>query len=154
MLVALLLLLLTPLPSASRTTWMRPESFHLTVGMSRLDALKALSDLKLNAKRGRSSDEFVVDYTDDKALTIEFQKDRLTSIRFEYFAFISEAREAFGEQRKMLQKDFGKPRVSSPSTIIYDNALPNVMVVLSADPKTENGKKGLGFVAVRYYDPR
>jgi hypothetical protein len=28
-----------------------------------------------------------------------------------------------------------------------------VMVVLSADPKSTNGQKGLGILVVRYYDP-
>ena len=27
------------------------------------------------------------------------------------------------------------------------------MVVLSADPKSDYGKKGFGYLAVRYYDP-
>jgi hypothetical protein len=38
--------------------------------------------------------------------------------------------------------------------LIYDNALPNVMVVVNDDPMSEQGKKGLGVLAVRYYDPR
>ena len=154
MIFALLLLLVPPLPSASRTSWMRPESFHLTIGMSRPDALRSLSELGLSSKRGRNADEYVVDYADDKALTLTFAGERLTSVRFELFAFISEVREAFGEEKKYLASAHGSARKATRSALIYDQMLPNVMVVLSADPKTENGKKGLGFLAVRYYDPR
>jgi hypothetical protein len=28
------------------------------------------------------------------------------------------------------------------------------MVVISADPKSENGRRGLGMLVVRYFDPR
>ena len=37
--------------------------------------------------------------------------------------------------------------------LIYDQALPNVMVVLADDPKTKQGMQGIGMLAVRYYDP-
>ena len=37
--------------------------------------------------------------------------------------------------------------------VVYDDRLPNIMVVLSADPKSEYGRKGIGYLAVRYYDP-
>ncbi|MFP5246543.1 MAG: hypothetical protein ACLGH0_07590 [Thermoanaerobaculia bacterium] len=148
----LALLLLTAFPSNSRTGWMRPDAFHLTVGMSRVQAEQALA--KWNPKAGNGQDELVVDYSDDKSLTLEFRKGRLTSIRFELFAFLTESRVAFDEEKKRLADERGKPRMETKSILIYDNALPNVMVVVTDDPKSEQGKKGIGVLAVRYYDPR
>ena len=149
----LFLLLATAFPSTSRTSWMRPEAFQLTVGMSRADAMNALE--KWSPKRGKTASEVVVDYGDDKALTLQFSdKDRLTSIRFELFVFLPEIRAAFEEEKARLAEARGKPRKSTRSVLIYDNALPNVMVVAADDPKSEQGKQGIGVLAVRYYDPR
>ena len=39
MLLFLALLLSTPFPSSSRTAWMRPESFRLSIGMARTEAV-------------------------------------------------------------------------------------------------------------------
>ena len=57
-------------------------------------------------------------------------------------------------ERKYLLESTGKPRVSTSSVLIYDEQLPNLMVVVQDDPKSEQGKKGVGVLAVRYYDPR
>ncbi len=148
----LALLLATAFPSTSRTSWMRPDSFHLTIGMSRVEAMTALE--KWAPKRGKDANEVVVDYSDDKALTLEFRKDRLTSVRFELFVFLPEIRNAFEEERTRLAEARGKPRKATKSILIYDNALPNVMVVATDDPKSQHGKRGIGVLAVRYYDPR
>lgn len=148
----LALLLATAFPSTSRTSWMRPDSFHLTIGMSRVEAMTALE--KWAPKPGKDANEVVVDYSDDKALTLQFRKDRLASIRFELFVFLPEIRLAFEEERASLAESLGKPRKATKSILIYDNALPNVMVVANDDPKSQHGKQGLGVLAVRYYDPR
>ena len=152
LLLAALLLFTPPFPSASRTSWMRPESFHLSIGMTRTDAVRVLE--KWNPKKGKDVNELVVDYSDDKALTLEFRKDRLTSVRFELFAFLPEVPMAFAEEKTHLLEERGKPPKSTKSVLIYDNALPNVMVVMNADPKSEQGKQGIGVLAIRYYDPR
>jgi hypothetical protein len=148
----LALLLATSFPSTSRTSWMRPDAFHLTIGMSRVDTMTALE--KWAPKRGKDADEMVVDYSDDKALTLQFRKDRLISVRFELFVFLPEIRVAFDEERAYLAESLGKPRKATKSILIYDNALPNIMVVATDDPKSQHGKQGLGVLAVRYYDPR
>lgn len=148
----LAILLLTAFPSASRTAWMRPEAFHLSVGMSRAEAERALA--KWTPKPGKEANELVVDYSDDKALTLEFKEGRLTSVRFELFAYLNAIRGAFDEERQYLLNAHGKPRMASKSILIYDQALPNVMVVVTDDPASEQGKKGLGVLAVRYYDLR
>lgn len=151
-LFALLLLASTSFPSASRTSWMRPDAFRLTVGMSRAEAVKALD--KWTPKKGKDKNELIIDYSDDKSLTLEFKKDRLTSVRFELFTYLNGIRGAFDEERTYLRDAHGEPRVSTKSILVYDNALPNVMVVVTDDPNSEQGKKGLGVLAVRYYDPR
>jgi hypothetical protein len=148
----LALILATAFPSTSRTSWMRPDSFHLTIGMSRTEAMTALE--KWAPKPGKDANEVVVDYSDDKALTLQFQKNRLTSVRFELFVFLPEIRTAFDEKRAWLAESLGKPRKATKSILIYDNTLPNIMVVATDDPKSRHGKQGLGVLAVRYYDPR
>jgi len=149
------LFLATSLPSSTRTSWMTPESFRLVIGMSRIEAQKALESSGWTVRAGRNQDEAIVDYADDKAMTLEFNRERLHSIRFELFAFIPEVRQAFKEQRTLLRKTHGEPKktVKSKSVVLYDDRLPNIMVVLSDDPKSEYGRKGLGYLAVRYYDP-
>ena len=75
-------------------------------------------------------------------------------MRFEHFAFLQDARAAFEEETGYLRSAFGAPKkMKTKSIVVYDRVLPNVMVVLSADPKSENGQKGLGLLVVRYFDP-
>jgi hypothetical protein len=145
-------LLLIAFPSTSKTSWMRLESFHLAIGMTRDEVVKVIAPW--NPKFGKDHDEIVVDYDGDKAMTLQMRDDRLRSVRFELFVFLPEARKVFDEQKAYLREAFGAPRKATSSILIYDNALPNVMVVMTNDPKSENGKKGLGVLAVRYYDPR
>ena len=147
-----LALLLTSFPSNSQTSWMRLESFRLTIGMSRDEAIDAIKNW--NPKKGKDRNEIVIDYDGDKALTLEFRNDRLHSVRFELFAFLPQIRKAFDEEQAHLRRVRGAPRKATKSVLIYDTALPNVMVVVTDNPKSEQGKKGLGALAVRYYDPR
>ena len=148
---ALLALLLTIVPPPIHTDWMRPESFHLAIGMKRSDAVGALR--AWNPKPGKDASEVVVDYASDKSLTLEFRKERLHAVRFELFVMLPQARQAFEQHRALLRVTMGQPRKTTKSVLIYDNALPNVMVVVADDPKSAQGKRGLGVLAVRYYDP-
>ena len=154
-LTLLTLILAVAFPSSTQTSWMSPQSFHLTVGMSRADAVKKLAEGGWEAKRGKHDDELVVDYSDSRALTLEFKKNRLHSLRFELFAMLPEIRTAFDEQKGLLRKAHGEPKkgLRSDSVVLYDDRLPNIMVVVSADPSSEYGQKGFGFLAVRYFDP-
>lgn len=149
------LLLATAFPSTTRTSWMSPQSFRLTIGMTRTDAVGVLAESGWEAKKGRNDDELVVDYSEDKALTLEFRRNRLHSVRFELFSMLPEVRAAFEEQKMLLQKEHGAPKKAtrSRSIVVYDDRLPNIMVVLADDPQSEYGKKGVGYLAVRYYDP-
>lgn len=145
------LLFATPFPSNSLTSWMRPEAFHLRIGMGRAEAVRVLASY--NPKPGKDKNEIVVDYSGERAMTLDFKDDRLHSIRFELFAFLPDVRKAFKEEQARLLETRGKPRKSTKAVLIYDQALPNVMVVLSDDTKSAQGKQGIGFLAVRYYDP-
>lgn len=147
------LFLSTAFPSSTKTSWMSPQSFRLMIGMKRADAMKTLEQSGWTVKRGRNDDEFVLDYSDDKALTLEFRKERLRSIRFELFAMLPEVRQAFAEQKKLLEKEHGVPKRGQAKVVVYDDRLPNIMVVLADDPKSDYGQKGIGYLAVRYYDP-
>lgn len=147
-LLALLLAIATPTLASSATEWMRLDAFHLTIGMSRADAVDALR--AWNPKPGKDENELIVDYASDKSLTLEFRKDRLRSVRFELFVLLPHARKAFEEKRAAM----GEPRKATRSVLIYDDALPNAMVVVADDPNSAQGKKGLGVLAVRFYDPR
>lgn len=154
MTLLLALLLTIPFPATSKVTWMRPESFRLTVGMSRADSLREIESSGWKVRGESTGDQVVVEYAEDKSITLDFQKDRLTAIRFELYAILPEAHQAFAQEKALLKSLYGEPKkLRSRSVIVYDNILPNVMVVLSADPTSEHGKRGIGHLVVRYYDP-
>ena len=154
MVLLLALFLASPFPSTSKTSWMRPESFHLSIGITRAEAIKRLNDAGWKTKAGKKSSELIVDYTDADSMTLQFRKNRLKAVRFEHFAFLQDARAAFDEETEYLRDAYGAPKkMKTKSIVLYDRVLPNVMVVLSDDPKSENGQKGLGLLVVRYFDP-
>lgn len=146
---ALLLVAATP---TDRTEWMRPDAYHLRIGMHRSEAVEALR--AWTPKPGPSPDEVIVDFSGEKAATLQFKEDRLVSIRFELFVLLPESRKAFEQVRKALLDTLGAPRKAGKSVLVYDNALPNVMAAVSDDPASEQGKRGLGVLVVRWYDPR
>jgi hypothetical protein len=155
MLFVATLLLGLAFPSASRTSWMRPESFRLVIGMTRADALTTVTGGGWHLTEDGDENHVLVEYDGNKALTLEFRRDRLSAIRFELFALIPEIHAAFAEERAFLKKKLGEPKrtIRSRSIVLYDSTLPNVMMVASTDPKTENGRKGIGLLVVRYFDP-
>jgi hypothetical protein len=153
MIAILALFFATAFPSNSKVSWMRPESFHLVIGMKRAAAVKALESNGWKTKKTNTAGQLVVDYADDKSLTLQFAGERLTSVRFELFTILHDAPKAFEEERAFLRESMGKPRQGTKKILIYDHKLPNVMAVLAADPKSEQAQKGVGMVVVRYYDP-
>jgi hypothetical protein len=153
MLLITSLLLALSFPSNSKTSWMRPESFRLVIGMTKAEAMHTLDDTGWDIEdRG---DQVNLEYDGNKALTLEFTRDRLKAVRFELFALIPEIRRAFDEERRFLKEKLGDPRKAarSDSIVVYDSILPNVMMVASTETTTENGKKGIGRLVVRYFDP-
>ena len=153
MLLLTTLLLSLAFPSNSKTSWMRPESFRLSIGMPKPDAMNALKQSGWDIEdRG---DTVNVEYDGNKALTLEFSKERLYGIRFELFALIPEIKQAFDEERAFLKETLGEPKtaVKSKTIVLYDSTLPNVMMVASTETDSENGRKGIGRLLVRYFDP-
>jgi hypothetical protein len=148
-LLQLLAILFAVAPSITHTAWMRPDAFHLTIGMRKANAVKALKDGGVTLRDGDHADQMVADITPTKSLTIEFTKERLQSVRFELFTMSDVIGSAFEEEKKSLRDSLGAPKpISSKAMIIYDHTLPNVMAVMTIDTK-----QGLGTLAVRYFDP-
>ena len=155
MIAAVALFLATAFPSSDKTAWMRPESFHLIIGMPRAEAMKVLESDGWKPRKAGVPNQVTVDYADDKTVTLAFEKDRLKSVRFELFVILHDAKSVFADEAAYLRARYGEPKkLTSRSILLYDNALPNIMAVLSNDPKSEQGQQGVGMVVVRYYDPR
>jgi hypothetical protein len=153
MILAVAMLLASVSPS-SNTSWMHPDSFHLIIGMPQREAVKVLQEGGWKVTPAKEKDHMIMDYADDKSLTLQFKKGRLHAVNFELFALVPQAQIAFVEQKVMLREKLGEPRKALPSIVLYDDRLPNVMMVLNANPKSEHGRRGLGMLVVRYYDPR
>jgi hypothetical protein len=155
LIVALAVLLATAFPSNSKTSWMRPDAFHLIIGMTRAETLSTLQSHGWKTQKGKDSKQLIVIFSDDKSLTLRFERDRLHSARFELFTLLPEAAPAFEEEKKFLHEKYGTPKKTrAKSVLLYSRQLPNVIAVLADDPKSEHGRRGLGMVIVRYYDPR
>ena len=103
MLFLVALLVANPFPSSSRTAWMRPESFRLAIGMQRAEAVRRLTEDGWKPEKGDHPDQLILDYTSNKSLTLEFRKERLTSIRFELFVMIPEVASVFDEEKTFLR---------------------------------------------------
>jgi len=153
-LVALLFSLVDAFPSPTKTAWMSPESFHVAVGMQRKRVLAQLTGAGWKPHKGKAPNHLLIEVGQTKTVTLEFQHDRLHSIRFELFDFLPDVTAAFKEEAAALVKRYGPPKagVKSKSIVIYDQITPNIMVVLSTDPTTTAGKQGLGFMTVRYFE--
>src|SRR5579859_3192560 len=101
MLIGFLALLASIVPS-NKTSWMRPDLFHLVIGMPRAECVKTLEQNGLKTKKGHDANHVVVDYSDERSLTLQFRRNRLSAINFEYFCLIPEAHVAFDEQKSAL----------------------------------------------------
>jgi hypothetical protein len=148
MLPLILFLATAVFPSTNSTSWMRPESFHLTVGMNLAEALRTLASAGFKAEKGDDDHHLIVDYTPTQSITLEFRKERLRSIRFELYQPKDKIGAAFEAVGHYLQSSPGATRLKSGTMIIYDGTLPNVMVVLKKQPE-----QTLSTMVVRYYDP-
>src|SRR5581483_8043673 len=118
MIALLALLLATEFPSTSKTAWMQPDSFHIAVGMSRAEALDKLQETGWKTKKLKDENHVLIDYADDKAVTLEFHRDRLWSIRFELFAFLPDSLTAFDEEKAFLQQSLGKPKKLKSKSVL------------------------------------
>jgi hypothetical protein len=145
----LLAILFAVAPVTSQTSWMRPDAFHLTIGMKKAAAVQALTAAGVTPRDGDHAGQLIADITPTKSLTLEFHKDRLQSVRFELFTMADAIAAAFDEEQKYLHDSLGAPKpIAAKTMVIYDTTTPRVMAVYTTDMK-----KGLGTLAVRYFEP-
>ena len=144
----LIAILFAVAPSVSQTSWMRPDAFHVTIGMPKAQAIKVLGENGVKLRDGDHAGQMIADITQTKSITVEFSKERLQSIRFELFTMIDALGAAFDEEKKFLRESLGAPKANTSKLVIYDASLPNVMAVITTDTK-----QGLGTLAVRYFSP-
>src|SRR5205085_9772419 len=102
----LLAILFALAPTTSETSWMRLDAFHLTVGMRKADAVKALTARGVTLRDGDHAGQMIADITQTKSITVEFSKERLRSVRFELFTMMDAVGAAFDEEKKFLRDSF------------------------------------------------
>jgi len=136
--------------------WMSPERLGLCIGMARPDVETAVERAGLKAEPGKYSRQLVVHYAETKTVTMQFVDDRLQSIRFELVDFIPTVRGAYKEQVAAIEKQLGyevAKQKGDRAVLMYNRENPNIMVVLSTVPDDAFGRQGLGFLAIRWFDP-
>jgi len=152
-LLSMLLLSGGTFPPRHETAWMRPDAFHLGIGMTRTKAESALRESHWTLRDGKKPGQLIVEYDEQRTVTLEFADERLVSIRFELVDFIPKIRAAFAVQKEALIEGRGKPDRETEELLIYDQTMPEIYVVVSTRHDTSFGKQGLGFLAVRYFLP-
>jgi hypothetical protein len=152
--ITLLLLSGGSFPSRSATSWMEPAAFRLEIGMKRAEVERRLAESGLDSTPGKYPRQLVVRYTDNRTVTLGFVDDRLQSVRFELVDFIQGVKSAHAERLETLRAAMGwSGNEMREGIILFDRDVPNVMIVLSTRRDDSFGRQGLGFLAVRYYDP-
>ena len=153
--LAFLLILILPqsFPSSELTAWMRPDAFRIAIGMDQGEAEARLDGSGWKIREGNEPGHLILDYDENRSLTLVIQDGVVESARFELVDFIPKLQKAFDEQRTTLAERFGEPDQSGGGLLIYDQVSPNVYVVLSTRPDSSFGRQGIGFLAVRYFDP-
>jgi hypothetical protein len=149
----LILAVLNAFSAPTKTSWMSPEAFHLAVGMQRSKAVAVLEGGGWKPRAGKAPNHLIVEYGEQRSITLEFERDYLRSIRFELFDFIPAVRSAFAEEKAELRGRYGPARSKAVSILLYERRRPNIMVVMSTDVRTTAGQQGLGFLTVRYFEP-
>jgi hypothetical protein len=141
-------------PSMSKTSWMEPAAFRLEIGMARAEAERRLEESGLDTAPGKYPRQLVVRYDENKTVTLGFVDDRVQSVRFEFVDFIPGVKTAHAERVEALKEALGETGTEvSGGVLLFDDRMPNIMVVLSTRPDDSFGRQGLGFLSVRYYDP-
>lgn len=154
--VLLQFLLQGAMPVQATTDWMSPTWLGVSIGMPRADVEAAIGRAGLKAEPGKYSRQLVVRYAETKTVTMQFVDDHLQSIRFELVDFIPVVRSAYESRLATIEKDAGHapPKQSGErAVVLFNRANPNIMVVLSTVPNDDFGKQGLGFLAIRWFDP-
>lgn len=153
LLAILLLVGAQAFPSRDRTSWMQPDAFRLRLGMEKSAVASQLEGSGWSTREGKEPNHLIVEYDENRTITLMFEGERLDSIRFELVDFIPQLQQAFDEQRESLQKRLGEPDRTTDDILMYEKTDPNVFVVKSARPDSSFGRQGVGFLTVRYFTP-
>jgi hypothetical protein len=154
--LALQLLVQEPVAPAPGSEWMDPAALGLCIGMTRGDVENAVDRARLQHEPGKYPRQIVVRYSETKNIMLQFVDDRLQSARYELVDFIPAVRKAYGDRVAAIEKSVGYEAARQKgdrAVLLYNKATPNVMVVLSTVPDDDFGKQGLGFLAIRWFDP-
>jgi len=136
--------------------WMSPDKLGVCIGMERGDVETTIERAGLKAEPGKYSRQLVVHYSETKTVTMQFVDERLQSIRFELVDFIPAVRGAYQERLGAIEKKFGyeaPQQKGDRAVVMFNRETPNVMIVLSTVPDDAFGRQGLGFLAIRWFDP-
>ena len=136
--------------------WMEPDKLGVCIGMARVDVEAMIDRAGLKAEAGKYPRQLVVHYAETKTVTMQFVDEKLQSIRFELVDFVPAVRSAYDERVAAIEKKAGYKPVATKgdrAIVVFNRESPNVMVVLSTLPDDEFGKQGLGFLAIRWFDP-
>jgi len=143
-------------PAAAPLDWMSPDKLGVCIGMERADVEATIERAGLKAEPGKYSRQLVLHYAETRTVTMQFVDDRLQSIRFELVDFIPAVRGAYEERPGPIEKrpGYGAPEEKGDRAVVmFNRESPNVMVVLSTVPDDAFGRQGLGFLAIRWFDP-
>lgn len=143
-------------PSASNSAWMSPESFGFCIDMPRAEVEATIERGGWKSSPGKYPRVLIVQYSDTKTVTLQFVDDKLQSARFELVDFIPAVRSAFDERVAAIEMEAGyegAKQKGDRAVLLFNKTSPNVMVVLSTVPNDDFGKQGLGFLAIRWFDP-
>ena len=151
MMLFLLLLGAGAFPSGSPTAWMDPAAFHLRMGMSRSAASAELRQIGVKPRAGKQANHLLIEYAENKTITLAFEANRLQSVRFELADYMVKIPGAYETARSRLETRNGKPSTKTATMSLWNDQAIQSMVVMSTDPRSRFGKQGLGFVVVRYF---
>ena len=124
--------------------------------MTQAQAGAAIGRAGYASKEGKEPGHRLVEVTEKRMITLAFEDDCLTSIRFELVDFLPEIRTAWKEIVFRMLSAHGKPsrQTESPRTLVYEGGNPQIYVFASVEPNGEFGEQGLGFLVVRYVKSR
>ncbi|MCM2314870.1 MAG: hypothetical protein NDJ92_06945 [Thermoanaerobaculia bacterium] len=145
-----------PLPSASSYAWMSPQSFGFEIGMPRPEIEAKIARAGWKSLPGKYPRQLVVHYSDTKTVMLLFVDDKLQSARFELVDFIPIVRAAYEERVVAIEQELcyeGVKQKGDREVLLFSRESPNVMVVLSTLSNDDFGRQGLGFLAIRWFDP-
>lgn len=143
-------------PSASNSAWMSPQSFGFEIGMPRPEIEAKIASAGWKSLPGKYPRQLIVQYSDTKTVMLLFVGDELQSARFELVDFIPNVSAAYEERVGAIEKELcyeGVKQKGDREVLLFNRRSPNVMVVLSTVPNDDFGRQGLGFLAIRWFDP-